>query len=216
MRQPDTIRTAGHQRLPAWILRLVTLGLAAALVAGCGTPPQVLTTPGNPVDVGELFPAALLAEPVQLRAGYVHTTQPFQIKGPKERWAVSLGFVRTDGSLTPEQRLTGASNRCWTDSPKSPIHLKTCKVNSPGFHVRWELLREDGTIVKQHTFDTLVANTGGTSGGDAITSTLSGFSDQLPGVYRLRVTVLREARELDFLKPHILVNRPFFNSRAIE
>jgi hypothetical protein len=32
----------------------------------------------------------------------------------------------------------------------------------------------------------------------------------------LRVSVLRDANELDFLKPHIVVDRPFFSSTAIE
>lgn len=61
MGQPNSMNMALRQRLSARVRRFVTLGLAAALVAGCGMTPQVLTTPGNPVDVSEVFPAALLA-----------------------------------------------------------------------------------------------------------------------------------------------------------
>lgn len=141
-------------------LRAITmaaaLGISAIVLGGCWTiPPYVLTTPGNPVSVAEVFPSTLLAEPIQLRARYTHTTQPFRIKDSRERWAVALGFVRTDEALTPSQRLAGDSNTCWTDNPDKSIRLKTCKSNSPGFHLRWDLLKEDGTVASQYEFESL-------------------------------------------------------------
>jgi hypothetical protein len=195
----------------------LVVGVSAIALSGCwAIPPNVLTTQGNPVPVAKIFPSALLAEPIQLRAGHTHTTQLFRIKDPRERWAVAMGFVRTDEALTSAQRLGEDSNTCWTDNPQKSIRLRTCKVNSPGLHLRWELLREDGSIASQYEFDTLDANSGGTYAANAITSAFSGFSNQKMGAYRLRVSVLRDAKELDFLKPHILVNRPFFSSRSIE
>ena len=208
--------TRGHS---PWLRAAAAAMLCALALAlpGCWViPPKVLTTPDNPVPVAEYFPAALLAEPIQLRKGYTHTTQPFTIKGPKERWAVAIGFVRSDEALTPSQKASGGSDICWTNGPDEGMHSKSCKSTTPGFYLRWELLREDGYIVSRQTRDNLVERGGGTYGANAITRTLSGFSDQPPGRYRLRVSVLRDAKELDFLKPHILVNRPFFSSRAIE
>lgn len=193
-------------------LRATTATMLCAMalaLSGCGIlPPKVLTTPDNPVPVAKYFPSALLAEPLQMRAGYVHETQPFAIKGPEERWSVALGFVRTDAGLTPQQRLDGQSNTCWIDSPG--YAMKSCTQPTPGFHVRWDLLRSDGSIAASAERDSLVQRGGGTSAAIALTSTLSGFTRQSAGIYRLRVTVLREAEALAFLKPHILVDRPFF------
>jgi len=193
---------------------LFTLMLA---LPGCWIiPPKVLTTPDNPVPVAKHFPSALLAEPIQLRKGYIHTTQAFVVKGPDERWSVSLGFVAADSALTVQQRLDGGSDTCWTNGPNEGMRLKSCRNTTPGFHLRWELLRDDGTVVAEHERDNLVERGGGTYSANAITRTLSGFSSQRPGTYRLRIAVLRDAKELDFLKPHVLVDRPFFRSRAIE
>jgi hypothetical protein len=82
--------------------------------------------------------------------------------------------------------------------------------------VTWELLQEDGRVIARFRLDSLRRDSGGTFSATAITRTLSGFRDQPPGQYRLRVSVLRDANELDFLKPHIVVDRPFFSSTAIE
>jgi len=212
---------APQQTWRGWrgIATAAVLGISASVLGGCWIiPPNVLTTPDNPVPVARHFPSALLAEPIQLRAGYTHTTQPFQIKGPKERWAVALGFVRSDEAVSLEQKLKGGSDICWTDSPTEESRLieSKCKNINPGFSLRWELLREDGKAMARYEHDNLVKRGGGTYAGNAVTRTLSGFSDQSIGFYRLRVTVLRDAKELDFLKPHILVNRPFFSSRSIE
>ena len=129
---------------------------------------------------------------------------------------MALGFVTVDSALTTQQRLEGGSDTCWVDSPGKGLRPKTCKNTTPGFDLQLELLREDGSIAARFTFDSQRENSGGTYGANAITRTLSGFNDQGAGFYRLRVTVLRDAKELDFLKPHILVNRPFFGSRSIE
>ena len=201
------VRAVGASLLCAWTLAL----------PGCWViPPKVLTTPGNPVPVAKHFPSALLAEPIQLHEGYVHTTQPFTIKASGQRWAVALGFVRSDVALTPSQKANGGSDRCWTEGPNEGFRPQVCRNITPGFHLRWELLNDEGVVTWRHTRDNLVEDAGGTYAADAITRTLSGFRDQSPGQYRLRISVLRDAKELDFLKPHILVDRPFFSSRAIE
>ena len=188
-----------------WHRAVAASVLCASIAAlpGCWViPPKVLTTPDNPVPVAKHFPSALLAEPIQLRKAYNHTTQHFEIKEFDERWAVSLGFVAADSALTVQQRLDGGSDTCWTNGPNEGMRLRTCKNRTPGFHLQWELLRDDGTVVAQHERDNLVEGGGGTYSANAITRTLSGFSNQRPGNYRLRITVLRDAKELDFLKPH--------------
>lgn len=225
MEQPSVIRImrpsmrASHIRRARWLSAAAATTLCALALGlpGCWIiPPKVLTTPDNSVPVAKHFPSALLAEPIQLRKGYTHTTQEFGIKEANERWTVSLGFVAADNALTVQQRLDGGSDTCWTNGPNEGMRLRTCSNTTPGFHVRWELLRDDGNVVAQHERDNLVERGGGTYSANAVTRTLSGFSNQPPGRYRLRVTVLRDANELDFLKPHILIDRPFFSSRAIE
>jgi hypothetical protein len=181
-----------------------------AILVGCGSAPNVLTTPDNPVSVAKYFPSSLLAEPIHLRAEYTHLTHPFAIKSPRERWTVSLGFVRSDDKLTFRQRQDGGTDRCWTESPGESMRPNTCKITTPGYALRWELLGSDGQIVAEHAYDSLSQREGGTYSPTAITRTLSGFTNQDAGQYRLRVTVLRDAKELDFLKPHILIDTPFF------
>ncbi|VTU26279.1 hypothetical protein [Variovorax sp. RA8] len=211
MSQPGVTVFADYTR---W-LRAAAAGLLWALalaLPGCWViPPKVLTTPNNPVPVAKHFPSALLAEPIQLREGYTHVTQPFTIKAPNERWSTSLGFVAANGALTVQKRLVGGSDMCWTNGPDEAMRPRTCKNKTPGFHLRWELLREDGVVVVQRERDNLAKRGGGTYSANAITRTLSGFSNQRPGAYRLRITVLRDAKELDYLRPHILIDRPFFS-----
>lgn len=197
-----------------WALLATALVVIGSVgLSGCTTTSKVLTTPGNTVAVAEYFPLALLAEPIQLRAGYTHLTQPFEIKGPEQTWNVELGFVRNDQGLTPEQRRAGGSIFCWTDSPANNERARIfwgCKTPSPGLNLRWELLRTDGVKVGEFSYDGLVQQAGGTSAANAITITISGFRNQPAGQYRLRVTVLRDFSELDTSKPHILINKPFF------
>jgi len=202
-----------------WKDALRGLSLSVAICAtgsalvGCWSVPNVLTTPDNPVAVAKYFPSALLAEPIELREGYTHTTQPFPIKSQTERWDVALGFVRMDQALSMQQKRDGAADTCWTDSAIDPTRLRTCTNANPGFNLKWDLLRADGTIAGTYTHDSLIDRGGGTYAGNAITRTLSGFSNQAPGQYRLRITVLRDARELNFLKPHVVVEIPFFRRK---
>lgn len=182
---------------------------ACLMAAGCGSlarAPEHSRTGGHP------FPAALLAEPIELRAGRTHLTQPFVIKAPGEQWDVALGFIRTDSKLTPQQRVDGGADTCWTNTPREGNRPFNCKNTAKGFSLHWELLRNDGVVTAQFQIDSLVPNEFGSAGvyvRDAITRTLSGFANQAPGTYRMRVTVLRDAKVLDFLKPHIVVEVPF-------
>jgi hypothetical protein len=161
--QPSVTVFADYTR---W-LRAAAAGVLwapALALPGCwAIPPKVLTIPNNPVSVAKHFPSALLAEPIQLRKGFAHTTQPFTIKGPNERWSASLGFVAADGALTVHQRLDGGSDTCWTNGPDEGMRLRTCTNTTPGFHLRWELLRDDGAVVAQRERDNLVERGGGTS-----------------------------------------------------
>ena len=195
----------------AILVTAVAIAGLSSLVA-CGGTRHVRTTPENPVPVARYFPNALLAEPLSLRAGNTHVTQSFVINGPQERWTVALGFIRSDQALSAQERMEGRADICWTDSPIDPApRPKKCANSTPGFNLRWELLRDDdGRIVAEFTYDSLVQREGGTYAADAISRTVSGFANQSAGMYRLRVTVLRDAKELDFLKPHILVDLPFF------
>lgn len=191
--------------------------LASALPGCWAVPPKVLTTPNNPVPVAKYFPSALLAEPIQMREGHAHTTQPFTIKRNNERWTVAIGFVRSDTDRPIEKKLDENYDVCSIRSPGHGIGSASCSRNiTPGFNVSWELMQEDGGVVAQSGLDSLHKDSGGTLSANAMTRTLSGFRDQPPGQYRLRVFVLRDARELDFLEPHILIDRPFFSFRAIE
>ena len=212
---PIALGTRAH-----WLRAVAAAVLWAAALAlpGCWViPPKVLTTPDNPVPVAKHFPSALLAEPIQLRKGYTHTTQPFAIKGSNERWAVAIGFVRSDMDRPIEKKVNEDYDVCWIRSPGDGIGSTSCNQNiGPGFDVSWELLHEDGSIAAQFRLDSSRKDSGGTFSVNAITRTLSGFRDKPAGRYRLRVSVLRDAKELDFLKPHILIDRPFFSSRAIE
>ena len=210
--RPDTgARRRWIDVLKSAILVAVLVVASASVLVACVGTRHVLTTPGNPVPVANYFPNALLAEPLLLRAGNTHVTQPFAIKGPQERWTVALGFVRSDQVLSAQERMEGRTDICWTDSPIDPApRPRTCANSTPGFNLRWELLRDDGRTVAEFTYDSLVQREGGTYAANAITRAVSGFTNQSAGMYRLRITVLRDARELDFLKPHILVDLPFF------
>jgi len=213
MRQPSMAVTPWVRAAAARVLCALALALPGCWVI----PPKVLTTTDNPVPVAKHFPSALLAEPIQLRKGYIHTTQAFMIKRPSERWAVAIGFIRTDTNRPIKDKENENYDLCWIRSPGDGIGSTSCdKSITPGFDVTWELLQEDGRVIARFRLDSLRRDSGGTFSATAITRTLSGFRDQPPGQYRLRVSVLRDANELDFLKPHIVVDRPFFSSTAIE
>ena len=177
---------------------LFTLSLLA-LLAGCHTAPKTN-------QAYELFPAALVAEPIQMRAGYEHTTQPFEITSPKQAWDVSIGFARRD-AVTPIKQF-----RCWIESRKDDFSRRYhhCIDDEPGINLRWELIDSQGKTLVRYSYDALKQEAGGTYASDAITKTLSGFANFQQGTYRLKVTVLRDFPELDAHSPHILVNLPFF------
>ena len=192
---------------------LTTLPLAAALVGmgslltSCGTTGPVLTTPDNPVPVADLFPMALLAEPIKMRAGYTHTTQPFQIPSPDPVWEVSVGFVRHDDKI-PFKRFA-----CLVDSRKSQLRdIRNCTDDEPGIHMKWELIRSDGTVVAGFAYDALKEKTNG-QWSDAVRVGLGAFTNQAAGTYRVRVTVLRDFPELDITDPHVIIDKPFFRRR---
>lgn len=217
--QPRGFQSSSQPPRGNWhaIAMALMFGIAAGTLGGCSSSPKVTTAPENSVQVGTIFPSALMAEPIQLRAGYIHTTQLFQIKESKERWTVALGFVRSDTRRSIEQKVDEAYDVCWVRGPGKGMGYMSCtKSISPGFNLRWELLSADGEVASGYEFDSLREESGGTYSGVAITRTLSGFSGQAPGQYRLRVTVLRDGKELDFLKPHIVVDRPFFGSRYMQ
>lgn len=177
---------------------LLTLSLLA-LLAGCHTVPKTN-------QAYELFPAALVAEPIQMRAGYEHTTQPFEITSPKQAWDVSIGFARRD-AVTPVKQFF-----CWIE-PRGEVSFRrfnNCTNNEPGISLRWELIDSQGKTLVRYSYDALKQDTGGTYAGNAVTKTLSGFANFPSGTYRLKVTVLRDFPELDAHSPHILVNLPFF------
>ena len=197
------------KRLRRFKVALLAVALAVSSLgfSGCGNAGTVLTTPGNPVPVADLFPNALLAEPIQLRAGFTHLTQPFEIKGPEQTWNVEVGFVRND-QANPDGYIF-----CLTTSrlDNSARKYSRCKNDERGLNLHWELLRSDGTVVGSYSFDALTQQIDGSvSSRNSRSITLSGFRNQAAGQYRLRVTVLRDFPELDFAKPHLLVNKPFF------
>lgn len=186
--------------------------LLAIGVAGCGGTGPVLTTPGNPISVAELFPTALLAEPIKLRAGYTHITQSFEVTSPETVWEVSLGVVRRDDEI-PAKRFF-----CLVDSreslSRSSLYLeKKCPDDEPGIHIQWELLSADGMLIRWYTYDALKQNTNNQTTRIAYQLGLGAFTHLVAGQYRIKVTVLRDFPELDVTTPHIVVGRPFFRRR---
>lgn len=180
----------------------------ASLLTGCTIPPKTNTAP-------ELFPNALIAERISMRQGYVHITPPFEIASSTEQWFwVELGFVRRDEVL-PFSRF-----RCLVDSRlsslrKVPVDGKPCPDDEPGIYVRWELLDEKGAVAYRREFDNLIQE-GPSEGGRrfrTIALHKKHLFDKPTGVFRLRLTVLRDFPELDVASPYVLVNTPFIRRR---
>ena len=171
--------------------------LLAIGVAGCGGTGPVLTTPGNPISVAELFPTALLAEPIKLRAGYTHTTQPFEVTSPEAVWEVSLGVVRRDEKIPAERFF------CLVDSRNSQLRkIRLCSNDEPGIHIQWELLSSDGKVVHSYTYDALKQIANNQTTRKAYQLGLGAFARQAVGQYTVKVTVLRDFPELDITGPH--------------
>ena len=197
------------KRLRRFKVALLAAALAVSSlgVSGCASSGTVLTTPGNPVPVAELFPDALLAEPIRMRAGYTHTSQPFQVTSPDQIWEVSVGFVRRDDKI-PFKRFA-----CLVDSRKSQLrNVRKCADDEPGIHMKWDLIRSDGTVIPGFTYDALTQDTSG-QWGNSVRSGLGKFVNQAAGTYRVKVTVLRDFAELDITDPHIVIDKPFFRRR---
>ena len=186
--------------------------LASALLswqlAGCGSVAP-LTTPDNTLDVSRYFPASLLAEPIKLRAGFTHTTQPFEVTDPGAVWEVTVGFVRRDEKLPVMRFMCSVTSK----RDKSAQNYNQCMGDEPSIHMRWELMRMDGTVAASDTYDALERDATGQSRLAAYLVGLGGFTNQPISAYRLRVVVLRDFPELDITTPHIVIGRPFFRKR---
>jgi hypothetical protein len=155
----------------------------------------------------DLFPNALLAEPIKMRAGYTHTSQAFQVNGPDLVWEVNVGFVRRDDKI-PFKRFA-----CLVDSRKSQLRdVENCSDDEPGIYMKWELLRSDGTVIPGFTYDALKEQTN-SQWGKTVHVGLGAFTNQTAGSYRVRVTVLRDFPELDVTDPQIVIDKPFFRRR---
>jgi hypothetical protein len=178
----------------------------ALSIAGCGSAPPKTNL------AHDLYPTALLAEPIKLRAGYEHVTQPFEVEGPEQSWSIELGLERHDD---PNQANgTSATTReffCNATSRKDMLRdVRKCSDTEPGIHLRWELFTIDGKIVRSATYDALLEKAGHTSTIYAVTVGLKGFTSLPKGTYRLKVVVLRDFLQLDANSPQILVSPPFF------
>lgn len=187
------IRQQFNQNLRALIL-LLWLGLAAFSSIPATNSAQ------------DLYPNALLVEPIKLRAGFVHVTQAFEVADPAAVREVSIGFKRVDDKL-PIDRFF-----CFIDSrlDKFSREYHKCPNNEPGINLRWELVNEKGESLVTRTYDALVNATGSQSTKASLMLGLYTFSKQPKGMYRLKVTVLRDFPELDITDPHIVVGKPFF------
>lgn len=212
MRQTTGQTTAGRNRFREWIAaRMTALVNAVAIcavltLAACASPPPRTNLAPT------LYPTALVAEPIRLRAGYEHITQAFEIDRPEQSWSVELGLERHDD---PKQSNgTSPATReffCLATSRKDMLReVRKCSNTEPGIHLRWELINSERRTVRSATYDALEHDASRTSTIYAITVGLHGFAGLPKGTYRLKVTALRDFPQLDANSPHILVNRPFF------
>jgi hypothetical protein len=178
---------------------LTTLQFSVALW-GCAGAPTTNLAP-------ELYPAALLAEPIKMRAGFTHTTQPFEISGPEQVWEVSVGFTRRDEKIEVNRFF------CLVDSRKSELRkYRKCSDTEPTVHIQWVLLLPDGTEAGRYVYDALKQDANSQSS-TAYQIGLGAFTSQPAGRYKLAVTVLRDLMELDITDPHIVIGKPFFRRR---
>ena len=188
------------KRIQECILAMQAIVLSAIfLMAGCaGVSPNTNQSPDQ-------FPNALMAEPVKLRAGFVHVTQAFEIQGPEQVWNVSLGFRPRD-DLMPFKKF-----RCLVTSRLDPLRkYSECTDEESSIWVKWELIGSQDKTIASSTYNALVEDSGMTSSKNAYTISFSGFRGQPKGFYRLRFTALRDVPELDVTQPFILVDKPFF------
>lgn len=189
-----------------WMRRYAMhFALVLALLTGCAVPPKTNTAP-------DLFPNAMIAEPIQMRQGYTHITQPFEITSKDQAWEVSLGFVRREEVL-PYSRLRCLVRSRLSQDRYTTVDGKKCVDDEPGIHARWELLNARGDILRSREFDNLIQSGPSQWSKASITIALGGYSDLPVGAGRLRLTILRDFPELDAATPYVLIDKPFFRRR---
>jgi hypothetical protein len=174
---------------------------------GCASAPRTNLAP-------DLYPSALLAEPIKMRAGFTHTTQPFEISGPDQFWEVSAGFARRDESL-PFARLdclVGSTNHRKSVNANTLIKHK-CAEDDPVLHMKWELISSNSDIQPGFVFDLSKLDASSQWSKASTTIGLGAFTNQSKGVYRLKVTVLGDLVELEITDPHVVINKPIFRRR---
>jgi hypothetical protein len=187
------------KNLMARLLKQFFIAVCIYLSAACATAVKH-------EDLPALFPNALIAEPIKLRTGYVHTTQPFDVTNPAQVWEVNLGFVRKDDALAVN------SFFCLVDSRKSMLRAhRKCNDGEPALHVKWELLRDDQFSAGGFEYDAKSTDTNSQSSRADYLLGLGAFSKQAPGRYRIRITILADIPELDITTPHLVIAKPFFN-----
>jgi hypothetical protein len=140
-----------------------------------------------------------------MRAGFVLTTQPFQIKDLSQVWEVNIGFKRRAEAM-PVRRFM-----CVVNSRNDPLRrIEKCTNDEPGVKVKWELLRDSTPVGSGYAYDALQQGANSQSSRASFLLGLSTIAYQLPGAYRLRFEVLRDFPELDITDPHVVIDKPFF------
>lgn len=181
-------------------LTIVAIAVALSLT-GCYAPPKA-----NPLP--DLYPSAMLVEPIKMRAGYVYTSAPIEVSSTDEVWEVSLGFARQDAVL-PFPRFF-----CLLESRKGLIRQgRNCPNDEPGIQVRWEILRNDGIAISGATYDAIIDKAAGESSRGAYLVVLGALKSPGLGKLRVRLHVLRDFPELDVTNPQLVVNMEFFRRR---
>jgi hypothetical protein len=145
-----------------YALRLIWMSLCICVIWGCASAPSTNLAP-------DLYPAALLAEPIKMRAGFIHTSQAFTVTGPEQVWEVNIGFMRRDDKINVKRFF------CLVDSRKSPLReFNNCSNDEPSIHVKWVLVRLDGTEVGGFVYDALHQKANGQSSKKALQIGLAG------------------------------------------
>jgi hypothetical protein len=185
---------------------LMTRTLQNAFAAACIYLLAACAAPAIHEGLPPLFANAMIAEPIKMRAGYTHITQPFEIRDPSQVWEVNLGFLRKD-DLLPVNNFF-----CLVDSRKSQLRsYRKCDDNEPAIHVKWELLRTDQTSAGGFEYDAKSKAANGQSSMSGYLLGLGAFSKQELGRYRIRITILADTPGLDLTTPHVVIATPFFN-----
>lgn len=183
-----------NQKFLRWLL----VGLCCAVLAACYVPPKTNLLP-------DLYPSAMLVEPIKMRAGYVHTSAPIEVNSTDQVWEVSLGFARQDAVL-PYPRFF-----CLLDSRKSMIRKgRNCLDDEPAVHVRWEVLHSDGAVIQGGSYDAINEDTNRESSRASLVISMGVLRSAHLGKVKIRLHVLRDFPELDITNPQLIVNKAFF------